>query len=61
MIIGLSGSKGRMGQEILSILQERNIDTILNDVGDSKAEMFDKCTGNSVSRDKCKHRFQNDI
>ena len=42
MIIGLSGSKGRMGQEILSILQERNIDTILNDVGDSKAEMFDK-------------------
>ena len=42
MIIGLSGYKGRMGQEILSILQEKNIDTILNDFGDNKSNMFDK-------------------
>ncbi len=42
IVVGVVGSNGRMGQEILSVLASKCIKTLTCDNGDSKSELFDK-------------------
>ena len=42
IVVGVVGSNGRMGQEILSVLASKGIKTLTCDNGDSKADLFDK-------------------
>ena len=42
IVVGVVGSNGRMGQEILSVLASKGIKTLTCDNGDSKSELFDK-------------------